>query len=510
VGAAGTLLAAGLFILRERLLAGVIGGDELSDAELRDAVGGLLDALLGGLLVWGLVLALVGVAVAGAAAVLGPHRGPDPMGEVRRHMLQRPSSTPARAARGAAAVAAGLIVALLPELSLRIAGLLLGAYLVFLGSGELLLLLQRRDADPNAARASRKRTLALAAGTAAAVVIAAIAAILVLTDDDGGGKDGAVAASGCNGLPELCPLRLNEVVFAGTHNSFSAADTLGWFIANQRHDITRQLDDGIRLFLIDPHWGVESSKGAVLTDFEREGRDRNKVAAALPPQTLAAAQRLAGDFGLGSAAEESEVWLCHTTCELGATKLSDALDDYREFLEANPGEVVVLFIEPYVPPSEIEAAVEAAGLAEYLTTLDRAAPLPTLGELVESNRRLVVFTEKDADGSVPWYHDGFSFIQDTPLGVTKPEDLVCDRERGDADSPILMLNQWADVFPPQRGANPPFQTMKEILGRAHRCARERGLPVSFIAVDHYDLGDLIPAVAALNEERVAARREAIR
>ena len=64
---------------------------------------------------------------------------------------------------------------------------------------------------------------------------------------------------------------------------------------------------------------------------------------------------------------------------------------------------------------------------------------------------------------MPWYLDGFSFVQDTPLGVTKPEDLSCKLNRGGRDSPLLMLNQWADLFPPRRAANVPFQTRKELL-----------------------------------------------
>ena len=72
-------------------------------------------------------------------------------------------------------------------------------------------------------------------------------------------------------------------MFAGTHNSFSAADSPGWLIANQKRTIQRQLDDGIRLFLIDTHWGVKGSDGRVRTDFESEGTDRNKVVKALPP-----------------------------------------------------------------------------------------------------------------------------------------------------------------------------------------------------------------------------------
>ena len=119
---------------------------------------------------------------------------------------------------------------------------------------------------------------------------------------------------------------------------------------------------------------------------------------------------------------------------------------------------------------------------------------------------MVVLTEKDADGTVPWYLDGFSFVQDTPLGAKKPGELSCKRYRGDEDSPFLMLNHWADFFPPRLPANRPFQTRRFLLQRAHRCARERGLPVSLIAVDGYDQGEFLPAIGELNAERVQALR----
>jgi hypothetical protein len=109
---------------------------------------------------------------------------------------------------------------------------------------------------------------------------------------------------------------------------------------------------------------------------------------------------------------------------------------------------------------------------------------------------------------VSWYLDGFSFVQDTPLGATKPEDLSCAMNRGTRDSPMLMLNHWADVFPPTLSANLAFLEKRFILARARQCARRRGLPVSLIAVDYYDQGDLIAAVEQLNRRRVAAVRRA--
>ena len=185
----------------------------------------------------------------------------------------------------------------------------------------------------------------------------------------------------------------------------------------------------------------------------------------------------------------------------------DSLREMREFLDTNRGEVLILFIEPYVPPRDVARVFREAGLDRYLATLDRDRPLPTLGELVRRNRRVVVITEKDADGTVPWYMDGFSFVQDTPLGAQKVAQLRCTRNRGTADSPFLMLNHWADLVPPRRAANAPFQRRKVLLQRARKCERKRGLPVSLIAVDHYDLGDFLPAVDELNAERVARLRQ---
>jgi hypothetical protein len=510
VGAAGALLAAALLILRARTLAGVYGEDETTDEQVRDAVGGILDVFLGDLFNWAVFIALAGFVVGAAAAALDPEDVEEPVARLRRRLFDRPASIPGRALRGVIAVGLGVLVVLAPTLALQVAAVLLGAFLVFYGTSELLVLLQRGGAAASTPRAEggRRRAFAVAgmAAVASVAVLAAVVAIAFNSAEDP--ESAAVTTAGtCNGSRGLCRVPLNEVVFAGTHNSFSAADSPGWFIANQRRNIPRQLRDGIRLFLLDAHWGVESANGRVRTDFETEQRDRNRVVAALPPQILKAAERLAGRVGLRGEGGERDVFLCHTVCELGATPMVDALVNIREFLDANRSEVVIIFMEPYVAPKDIEKSFQESGLDKYVATLDRDEPLPTLGQLVESNERVIVLTEKDADGTVPWYIDGFSLVQDTPLKATKAAQLSCKRYRGSADSPLLMLNHWADLFPPRLQANRPFQKQQFILDRAHRCGKQRGVTTNLIAVDYYDQGRLIPAVAALNEERVRAVRE---
>jgi hypothetical protein len=310
-----------------------------------------------------------------------------------------------------------------------------------------------------------------------------------------------VPAEGCNGLRAHCALRLDQVTFPGTHNSFSAAERPGWLFANQRHPIERQLRDGIRLLLLDVHIGVRDGD-RVRTDLQAEGVSRNRVAKVLGPRALAAAERVAGGIGAGDLTGPRELFLCHTLCELGAESLHAQLTVIREFLDAEPGAVLVLFVEPYAPPDQVEAALRRAGLLERLAELRRDTPLPTLGELVDSGRRLVVFTEGDG-GSRPWYLNGFSFAQDTPLGAASGNQLRCSPNRGDANSPLLMINHWIDAFPPPPRANAAIG--RDFLSRRlDRCADERELTPNLVAVDFYETSGVVGAAARLNRAAIEA------
>ena len=245
-------------ILRARTLAGVNGEDEVTDEEVRDAVAGLLDAFLGDLLTWALLLALLGLTVE-----------PRPPHSIRR--TSRPPASPrssdgqargrlgARAARRRDGRRSGILACSTRPCRSRSRRWWAAAFLVFLGTSELLAPLGQRGVSEEAQHV-RGRALAGAGVAGALVVGTLVALIVVITGTDPEPSSARRARSGtCNGSFALCDLRLNEAVFAGTHNSFSALDSPDWFIANQRHDIPRQLEDGIRLFLIDAHWGVEDA-----------------------------------------------------------------------------------------------------------------------------------------------------------------------------------------------------------------------------------------------------------
>jgi hypothetical protein len=313
-----------------------------------------------------------------------------------------------------------------------------------------------------------------------------------------GGDQRASGTLSCNGSPTLCSRSLSEVVFPATHNSFAASDQPGWYFASQTYPIAHQLQAGIRAFLIDIHYGIyDPATGRVRTDFTAEGADRNKVTGQLPASVLRVADRVAGGIGLGTLKGTPKPYLCHTLCELGAEPLDRELDGIAAFLREHRDQVLVVIVEDYVPPSTIKQAFGSAGLTRYVATLRRHRPLPTLGELIASGHRLLLFAEVKG-GSPPWYMPAFGFIQDTPLGALHPGQLSCARYRGTADSPMLLINHWIPPFPPSPTINAQIGRAAFLRARILRCTHERHIRGAIVAVDFYQRTSVIEVTHELN------------
>jgi hypothetical protein len=491
----GAVLAIVLVLTRRYVTTHTYGSQELTNADVRGAVGELWDSYLGGLMTWALVLGALALLVALASATALPTYTPSTLVERLRAVMRRPASTPLRVARGAALLAVGAFVIVEPALALRVAAVIGGCFLVYFGAGELLRFAP--PAEPRVRRplgARRRRTVA--AGALAAATVGGVVVAFAFT-----GATQTVQANSpptCNGYAQLCNRRLDEVVFAGTHNSMSAADSRGWLIANQDRHISQQLQDGIRLFKISTHYGIQSSAGWVSTDIAREGQRLNRVAAKLPPVARDAIQRLSRSLGRGPVKGKRDIWLCHTLCELGATRMIDFLVAIRGFLERNPDQVLILFDEDYVSEGDLKDAFVRAGLFSRLAALQPRQPLPTLGDLIRSKHNVVVFAQKPTSGKYPWNTSAFGWIQDTPLGAIKPGQFTCKVNRGTPDNPLLMMNDWADVFPPRPTPNLPLVKGPFLLARAQECVRERGLLPNLVLTDYYNRGDVVKTVTELN------------
>jgi hypothetical protein len=495
LGIGGLVFLFAFELARRYVVSHTYGAQELTNSEVRSAIGALWDAYLGDLMTTALVLtAAVWITAAAYASLLAPYSARHGL-ERLRSLTRAPRSARERGLAGGAAIVLGAFVILDPGLTVRALAVLAGALLVYVGAGEVLTAIA--PAEPRARPATPRRPRrGMAVGLTAAAAVIVVGLVLVT---GGAERVRAHETLTCNGYAQLCNRRLDQVVFAGTHNSMSAADSPRWLIPNQGHAVGQQLEDGIRLFKISTHYAEQDSSGEVHTDIAAAGKELNRVAAKLDPGARQALQRLSRSLSGAPVSGKRDIWLCHSLCELGATRMVDFLGTINRFLAVNPNQVIILFDEDYVREADLQSAFRRAGLLDRLASLAPGRPLPTLAELIRARRNVLVFAQKHPSGRFSWNADAFaSWIQDTPLGARKPSQFTCKLSRGKPRSPLLMLNNWADIFPPRVSPNLPLLTRSFLLARARQCVTQRGKLPNLILTDYYDRGDVIGAVAELN------------
>jgi len=294
---------------------------------------------------------------------------------------------------------------------------------------------------------------------------------------------GAVAhARECNGHSELCDRQYNHVVQAATHNSMSSPDVVQIW---PEHDgnIDAQLNYGIRTLLIDTNYWTEIATPSELSSAEQ-----------LIPSDIAAylyrnlAERLRAHPG---------TYLCHNRCAYGAVPFESSLSTIKQFLDQNPDEVVTLVIQNGITTKDTEAAFAASGISPYLYRGDPKRDWPTLGQMIDSGQRLVVFAESGAPPP-DWYHSYADLFQDTEFHVTSVAAMTCALKRGRPDAPLFLLNNWIQRTAPDRADAAQVNGRAFIVERARRCGVARGELPNFIAVDFFTIGDILGAVDDLN------------
>ena len=318
-----------------------------------------------------------------------------------------------------------------------------------------------------------------------------------MTSDDTKASVATVEIMACNGHPELCDRPFNEVAFATSHNSMSGADIADWMFPNQNKGIPAQLEDGVRGFLIDVHYGIPVG-ARIKTILDDEVNSMAKYEAALGKEAVTAAMRMR-DRMVGKPTGERDVYLGHGFCELGATKFVDALKEMDDFLVMHPDEVVIIVVQDEgVSPADVAGCFERSGLIDLVYKGPVTKPWPTLREMVESDQRVVVMAENHWEG-VPWYHGAFEVCQETPYKFEKPEDMSNQPGRGGPGGSLLLMNSWIETTPAPLPSNAEIVNAYDfLLKRALACKQERGMMPNLIAVDFYHTGDLMRVVDALN------------
>jgi hypothetical protein len=500
----GVLLVVLLAILRS-LAVGHVDG-----TENRDAARAIWDAFLGDLRTEAWILAGSGAVVAAAAAsLIRPADLREPLARLARRVVEEPQRPVLRVLRGLGFVAAGLIVLLERDWVLQLIFTVAGVFLIYEGLLTVLRLVYKppEPGEEGALEEAVEEVPTVARRVMPALLAAGLVAVVVAIFLGTGGATTAAPAKGpCNGHDELCDRPLDEVAMVATHNAMSVP-LPGWFSAEQDRPIANQLADGVRGLLIDTHYADRLPNGKLRTDFgSREALHRAVEQDGISPEAVDAALRIRDRLGFTGEGERG-MYLCHTFCELGGTRLDSVLDDLHDFLVANPGAVVVVINQDYVTPRDYVRAIRDADLEPFAYKGPTDENWETLREMVDSGERVVFLAENHAGGA-PWYKPVYERItEETPYTfprvpqLTDPQKLPasCRPNRGPEGAPMFLINHWISTDPLPRPSDAERVNARgPLLKRARVCQRVRKHFPNLVAVNFYRRGDVFGVVDTLN------------
>ncbi len=455
---------------------------------------------------WGVgALAVLGLATMLTFGSAVPDALGAPAVRLRASLVGRPATTSGIVARAALAGAVGLVTIADPAGSIELAAFVVGIGLVLFAVFELSGLVptapareavgDEDSAAPAGAPAPRPAALVVVGGALALALVGVVLLARPGRDVDASASPGADQR--CNGHEELCDRPFDEVAYVASHNAMSVATEPGWFIPEQLDPIVTQLDQGVRALLVDV-WSGRPAGSVVRTAPSSYEEALAVTEEELGPDIVAAAGRIITSVAGEPEGPEAR-YMCHGLCETGSTPFLETLVGLRNWMAANPAEVVTLFIEDHVDSALIASDVEAAGLLPYVhqPVVDEA--WPTLAEMIGSGQRLVVMVEEGAGGdTAPWLVNGFEFTQDTPYTFPTVESFSCAPNRGPSDAPLLLLNHWLSGFSSLVTSAQQVNVSAVLLPRAEQCRDERGQIPNFVALNFITIGDVLTVVDALN------------
>ncbi len=285
--------------------------------------------------------------------------------------------------------------------------------------------------------------------------------------------------------------RYNEISWLINHNAYqnpeiNASDNGLSGGINQAHSVNTQLNNGIRSFMIDLQYGRTSNffKG----NFLRLGH---------------------GPAGF-----------------LNWMEMCDFLSKIKTFLENNRNEIITLHmqIDNGVTVNHIKEAFAGKGnrcssranVMKYLYSHTNPLHLwPTIKQLINSNKRLIILSEKDFGGSAPsWLHYEFLFTRQNDYAANQVSelteahryDIAGNPGRGNNKTSLLTINNFAVDSPLGTGdkskaknANEYTRMYNKLIRSWFSFGKRPSMAVDFYEQGNYSARKVITTANTLNE-----------
>lgn len=171
----------------------------------------------------------------------------------------------------------------------------------------------------------------------------------------------------------------------------------------------------------------------------------------------------------------------------GSTPFLDKLILIRKYLEDNPTKILTLFLDFNVNTNELSDVIDSSGIEPYLYVHNLKSEWPTLKNMVETGKRVVVFSMQQHRNSPEWLHYVWDYAVEPYFSILEAPDFNGEFLKGDPKSSLLIFN---DYNFPKRVEQPDksfFNTTQNpyLIEHAKNVWRGTGKTPNFIMLDQY-------------------------
>lgn len=276
-------------------------------------------------------------------------------------------------------------------------------------------------------------------------------------------------SSCCNGLESNCRLKVNDIMYAASHNAMSSEED-GFIAPNHLLSLEKSLEKGYRALLLD------------LCSCGTDG-----------------------------------LQLCHSFCAAGSRDPTEVFTNILEFLTQNPQEIIILVFQIGKDPdrnpislTDLYGIMEGVdGFTDMMYTHPtNAVNWPSLGELISNNQRLIIFHHEASDctqGDCPQgLHYYFEYAVETSFEFRSESDIIdydssCALDRGrNGQTDFYNINNFVTTIPPSDTTAAKVNNRDFLRDRLRECVSITGLGPNLVIVDFWSIGFLPEIVQESN------------
>ncbi len=184
--------------------------------------------------------------------------------------------------------------------------------------------------------------------------------------------------------------------------------------------------------------------------------------------------------------QENQLMLVHARGY--STPLLEELTRLRQHLENKPDKILTLFLDFNVNVNELISLFDKSGLSQFLYEYKEGLGWPTLTEMVETGKRLVVFGMQEHRNSPDWMHYIWNHAAEPYFSILEVSDFNTEFLKGDSKNSLLIYNDFNFPRSKNRIDESFFDTSRNpyLIEHVKKTWMNTGKTPNFIMLDTYE------------------------